>query len=96
MAAGQARRRVLAVPGAEEALKRMKYEIAAELGIPVGTGLQNLSADEEFASELGAIPAAAIREDYWGHIASRDAGAVGGHLVRRLVQQAEAVLHGQG
>lgn len=96
MARGQSRRRSLAVPGAEEALNAMKYEIAAELGIPVGASLQNLSADAEFASELGALPAASLREDYWGHIASRDAGAVGGHVVRRLVQQAEAMLHQQG
>lgn len=92
MARGQSRRKPLAVPGAEEALKQMKYEIAAELGIPVGPGLADLSADTEFATELGALPAASIREDYWGHIASRDAGAVGGHLVRRLVQQAELVM----
>lgn len=96
MASGQSRKRTLAVPGAEEALNRMKYEIAAELGIPVGTGLQNLSADTEFASELGAIPVAAVSEDYWGHVASRDTGAIGGHIVRRLVQQAEATLYGQG
>lgn len=94
MARGQSRRNKLAVPGADEALKRMKYEIAAELGIPVGSGLAGISADAEFAGELGAIPDSSVREDYWGHVASRDAGAVGGHVVRRLVQQAEQVLGG--
>jgi hypothetical protein len=92
MARGQSRRKPLSVPGAEDALNKLKYEIAAELGIPVGPQLSNLSADAEFATELGSIPAASIREDYWGHVASRDAGAVGGHLVRRLVQQAELAM----
>ncbi len=41
----------------------MKYEIAAEMGLPVHQG----------------------SEDYWGHIATRDAGAVGGKMVQRLV-----------
>ena len=82
------------VPGCEAALDAMKYEIAAELGLPVG---QNLTAfaDTEFATELGAFAGAQLREDYWGHIATRDTGAVGGSMTRRLVQQAEQALGGQ-
>lgn len=55
------------VPGAHKALDDMKYEIAAELGIPVYQG----------------------SEDYWGNIPSRECGAVGGHMVRRLVKMAQ-------
>jgi len=80
------------VPGCERALDQMKYEIAAELGLPVGSGL-SAYADTEFATELGAIGSGGqIREDYWGHIAARDAGAVGGTITRRLVQLAEQTL----
>ncbi|MDQ0191105.1 alpha/beta-type small acid-soluble spore protein [Alicyclobacillus cycloheptanicus] len=61
------------VPQCHKALDNMKYEIAAELGIPVYQG----------------------SEDYWGEIASRDTGAVGGRITRRLVELAEQVLAGQ-
>lgn len=78
------------VPGCERALDRMKYEIAAELGLPVGAGAA-AQTDAEFAAELGAF-AGPVREDYWGHISARDAGAVGGTITRRLVQLAEQTL----
>lgn len=43
----------------------------------------------EVAAELGiAIP----QDGYYGHYASRDCGAMGGHMVRRMVQLAEQVL----
>lgn len=58
------------VPGAHKALDDMKYEIAAELGIPVYQG----------------------SEDYWGDIPSRSCGAVGGHMVRRMVKMAQEAL----
>ena len=73
------RRKPLSVPEAEEALSRLKYEIAAELGLPVGSGYAAGAADAqdaEFASELGSLPAPAVGKDYWGHVAARDAGAV--------------------
>lgn len=80
------------VPGCEKALDQMKYEIAAELGLPVGKNAAGF-ADTEFATELGSIGnGTQIREDYWGHIASRDTGAVGGSITKRLVQQAESIL----
>lgn len=81
------------VPECRQALDQMKYEIAAELGLPVGNGLASFG-NVEFATELGSMPSASIKEDYWGHIASRDAGAVGGTITRRLVQQAEQALFG--
>lgn len=88
MARGQKRSsNQLVVPEAGAALDQLKYEIAAELGLPVG---QNMGTDTEFATELGAITSK--REDYWGHIPSRDTGAVGGHITRNLVQLAEQAL----
>lgn len=80
------------VPECKPALDVLKYEIAQELGLPVGKSVSTLGADTEFATELGAIPASSIREDYWGHIAARDTGAVGGNITRRLIQKAEEVL----
>ena len=92
MARGQSRSsNSLVVPEAGKMLDQMKYEIAAELGLPVGKQLTQY-ADTEFATELGAIQAASIPEDYWGHLPSRDAGAVGGHITRRLVQLAEQTM----
>jgi len=82
---------VKVVPESKQALDILKYEIAAELGLPVGQHV-HANADTEFATELGAIPSSSIKEDYWGHIASRDAGAVGGNITKRLIQKAEEVL----
>jgi hypothetical protein len=46
----------------------------------------------EVAQELGiAIP----QDGYYGNMATRDAGAIGGHITRRLVQIAEQQLAGQ-
>jgi len=81
------------VPGCHKALDALKYEIAAELGLPVGKqGLSAFGANEEFATELGGIPVSSVKEDYWGHIASRDTGAVGGAITSRLIRQAEETL----
>lgn len=92
MAKGQSRSsNNLVVPGAGKALYQLKYEIAAELGIPVGTNLAAY-ADTEFATELGSIRGSDIPEDYWGHLSTRDSGAVGGHITKRLVQQAQQAL----
>jgi hypothetical protein len=43
----------------------------------------------EVASELGVQ---APRDGYWGDLPSRQCGAVGGHIVRRLIQIAEQEL----
>ena len=46
----------------------------------------------EVAQELGIqIP----NDGYYGHMATRDTGAIGGHITRRLVQIAEQQLSGQ-
>ncbi|MCS7459965.1 alpha/beta-type small acid-soluble spore protein [Paenibacillus doosanensis] len=78
------------VPESKQALDQLKYEIAAELGLPVGKSMAN--ANVEFATELGAIPSGSVKEDYWGHIASRDAGAVGGAITSRLIRKAEEMM----
>lgn len=45
----------------------------------------------EVAQELGIqVP----QDGYWGYMATRDTGAVGGHMVRRMVQIAEQQLSG--
>jgi hypothetical protein len=78
------------VPESHQALDVMKYEIAAELGLPVGKAIAD--ANVEFATELGVIPSYSVKEDYWGHIASRDAGAVGGAITSRLIRKAEEMM----
>lgn len=46
----------------------------------------------EVAQELGIqIP----QDGYYGHMATRDTGAIGGHMTRRLVQIAEQTLAGR-
>lgn len=81
----------LLVREAGQALNRMKYEIAAELGLPVSSD-GAFASDVEFAEEFGTNSPVSRREPYWGHLASRDAGAVGGQIVKRLVEQAERAL----
>lgn len=59
-------------PGAENALDRMKLEIANELGI----------------SER-------VRSQGWSTMTSADCGRVGGHMVRRMIEQYESSMSGQ-
>jgi len=47
----------------------------------------------EVANELGLTQA--VQDGYWGELPSRDCGAVGGHMVRRMIQIAEQQLAGQ-
>ena len=48
----------------------------------------------EVASELGINPE--YKTGYWGNITSRECGAVGGHMVRRMLALAEQeLLRGQ-
>lgn len=76
------------VPASKQALEQMKYEIAAELGL-VGAG--TAAADTEFAGELGST-SGGYGTVNWRALATRDAGAVGGSITRRLIQQAEQTL----
>ncbi len=47
----------------------------------------------EVASELGINND--YKSGYWGNISSRECGAVGGHMVRRMIAAAEQSLAGQ-
>ncbi len=47
----------------------------------------------EMAREVGIENQ--IQGGYWGYISSRDCGAVGGHMVRRMIQQYEQSLAGR-
>lgn len=46
----------------------------------------------EVANELGIQPP---QDNYWGDIPSAQCGAVGGHMVRRMIELAERQLAGQ-
>jgi small acid-soluble spore protein D (minor alpha/beta-type SASP) len=60
-------------PTAENALDRMKFEIASELGI-----------------------AETVRQQGWSTMTSADCGRVGGHMVRKMIEQYESGLSGSG
>ncbi|AEE96195.1 MULTISPECIES: alpha/beta-type small acid-soluble spore protein [Mahella] len=47
----------------------------------------------EVANELGIQTPA---DGYWGTLTSRDCGAVGGHMVKKMIQQAEQTLMNKG
>ncbi|CAM3776114.1 small, acid-soluble spore protein, alpha/beta type [Marinicrinis lubricantis] len=88
-----ARSNAKVVPESAQALYELKYEIAAELGLPVNKPPAQ-SFNTEFGSELGEAGSYTgyIQKDYWGHLASREAGAVGGHITSRLIQRAQETL----
>lgn len=58
-------------PQAENALDRMKFEVASELGI-----------------------AETVRSNGWATMTSADCGRVGGHMVRRMIEQYESGMSG--
>jgi len=45
----------------------------------------------EVANELG-IDMSKIQDGYWGNLTARECGAVGGHMVRKMIAAAEAAL----
>lgn len=47
----------------------------------------------EMANEVGVTNQ--IQGGYWGHISSRDCGAVGGHMVKRMIEAYEQSLAGK-
>lgn len=60
-------------PQAENALDRMKLEVASELGI-----------------------AERVRSQGWSTMTSADCGRVGGHMVRKMIEQYESSMGGTG
>ena len=47
----------------------------------------------EMANEVGVTTQ--IQGGYWGNISSRDCGAVGGHMVKRMIEAYEQSLAGK-
>jgi len=47
----------------------------------------------EVAQEIGVQPP---QDGYWGDLPARQCGAVGGHMVRRMIEIAEQQLAGRG
>lgn len=47
----------------------------------------------EMANEVGVTNA--IQGGYWGNISSRDCGAVGGHMVKRMIEAYQQSVAGQ-
>jgi len=47
----------------------------------------------EMANEIGVSNQ--IQGGYWGHISSRDCGAVGGNMVKRMIEAYEQSLAGK-
>ncbi|MHB1610180.1 MAG: small, acid-soluble spore protein, alpha/beta type [Sulfobacillus sp.] len=46
----------------------------------------------EVARDMGIqVP----EDDYWGDISARECGAVGGHMVRKMIEMAEQTLAGR-
>lgn len=45
----------------------------------------------EVAEEIGVQPP---QSGYWGDLSARQCGAVGGHMVRKMIEQAERQLAG--
>lgn len=83
------------VPECRQVLHNWKYEIAAELGLPVGYGGGYSSLDTEFAGELGekgSMHGAGSYGGSWGHLTSRDNGSVGGEITKRLIAEAQKTL----
>lgn len=77
------------VPESRQVLQQWKYEIAAELGLPVGYGATGSGADTEFAGELGTLGGGQSSGGGWGHLTSRENGSVGGEITKRLIAHAE-------
>ncbi|MFB5759887.1 small, acid-soluble spore protein, alpha/beta type [Paenibacillus medicaginis] len=90
------KRRNHIVPASRSMLQEMKYEIAAELGLPVHNPLYasstNGTTDTEFSGELGTNYTAATGTVEWRHLTSRENGSVGGQITKRLIQSAEGEL----
>lgn len=80
-------RRSKIVPECAQALNQMKYEIAAEFGVPMSQGIGNM--DAEFAGELGSIGNNGVEAQYFGNLTSRETGSIGGEITKRLVRQAQ-------
>ncbi|NEU26056.1 alpha/beta-type small acid-soluble spore protein [Paenibacillus polymyxa] len=81
------------IPESRASLDDLKYEIAAEFGLPVYNPQYahiHPNADSEFAAELGEFTGG--QNVAWRDLTSRQNGSVGGEITKRLVQSAERSL----
>lgn len=60
----------MAVPEANEAMKRFKEEVASEIGVP-------------------------LKEGYNGELTSRQAGSIGGEMVKKMIMKQEEQMSGR-
>lgn len=63
----------------------------SQINVPQARGALN-NMKYEIARELGVN----LKQGYNGDLTSREAGYVGGYMVKRLVEQAEQQMAGQG
>ncbi|WP_043921431.1 alpha/beta-type small acid-soluble spore protein [Paenibacillus polymyxa] len=85
------------IPESRARLDDLKYEIAAEFGLPVYNPQYahiHPNADSEFAAELGEFTRS--QNVAWRDLTSRQNGSVGGEITKRLIQSAERSLSGFG
>ncbi|KAF6579024.1 alpha/beta-type small acid-soluble spore protein [Paenibacillus sp. EKM208P] len=85
------------IPESRARLDDLKYEIAAEFGLPVYNPQYthiHPNADSEFAAELGEF--AGGGNVAWRDLTSRQNGSVGGEITKRLIQSAERSLSEYG
>ncbi|AUO06888.1 acid-soluble spore protein [Paenibacillus sp. lzh-N1] len=81
------------IPESRARLDDLKYEIAAEFGLPVYNPQYahiHPDADSEFAAELGEFTRS--QNVAWRDLTSRQNGSVGGEITKRLIQSAERSL----
>ncbi|ADO58870.1 MULTISPECIES: alpha/beta-type small acid-soluble spore protein [Paenibacillus] len=81
------------IPESRARLDDLKYEIAAEFGLPVYNPQYahiHPNADSEFAAELGEFTRS--QNVAWRDLTSRQNGSVGGEITKRLIQSAERSL----
>ena len=64
------------VPEAKDALNKFKYEVASDVAV------KNIFLTP---SEVGVN----LKQGYNGDLSARDAGRIGGQMVKKLIQQAE-------
>jgi hypothetical protein len=83
------RRRAKLVPECDTAIQQWKYEIASQLGIGVAQSSSMAGLNYEMGGELGGAGGSSGRQEYWGYLTAREAGAVGGSITKRLIAQAE-------
>ena len=85
------------VPEAMDSLEKFKYEVANEVGVNLKNGYNGnykvvpeaTDALNRFKYEVASEVGVNLKDGYNGDISARDAGRIGGNMVKKLIQQAE-------